>query len=241
MQAFLENEQKTVDLVKDVADVLENVAANPLHTPALYSGFLRALIFAKVDPSAPLTNGETASMVKGDGDETLTTSIQGGTPNSFNGFINGNGGEVPSIQNEFQFESEMGPVADMSTFPPTMAANPSEDNMGMLTMDSILSSGFWDSVLVPGKHHRLHANLPQTCHSWSRAGYSNSMEGLSGGFVFGAGGSGLITPRIGLSPMHSGSNTPARNGQSSTEFTQQTINAAFENPSTAGIAINADA
>jgi hypothetical protein len=52
---------------------------------------------------------------------------------------------------EYQFESEMGPVADMSTFPPTMAPNPSENNMGSLTMDNILSSGFWDSVLVPGK------------------------------------------------------------------------------------------
>lgn len=51
---------------------------------------------------------------------------------------------------EFQFDSEMGPVADMSTFPPTMAPNPSEDHLGMLTMDSILSASFWDSVLVPG-------------------------------------------------------------------------------------------
>lgn len=52
--------------------------------------------------------------------------------------------------NEFQFDSEMGPVADMSTFPPTMAT--AEDNAtGMLSMDSILSGNFWDSVLVPGK------------------------------------------------------------------------------------------
>lgn len=53
------------------------------------------------------------------------------------------------------------------------------------------------------------------------------MEGLSGGFVFGAGGSGLITPRWGQTPVGSGTNTPSRGGQNSNEFTQQNINAAF--------------
>lgn len=43
-------------------------------------------------------------------------------------------------------------------------------------------------------------------------GYSNSLEGLSGGFVFGAGGSGLITPRLGT-PLPSGSNTPTTSRQ----------------------------
>lgn len=63
-----------------------------------------------------------------------------------------NYGAEPFSLNEFQFDSEMGPVADISTFPPTMAPHPSEDNMGTLTMDNILSSGFWDSMLVPGNH-----------------------------------------------------------------------------------------
>ena len=39
------------------------------------------------------------------------------------------------------------------------------------------------------------------------AGYSNALEGLSGGFVYGAGGSGLITPRLG-SPQPSDLTTP---------------------------------
>ena len=61
-------------------------------------------------------------------------------------------GQDPSfLLNEFQFDSEMGPVADISTFPPTMAPYPPEDNMGTLAVDNILSSGFWDSMLVPGK------------------------------------------------------------------------------------------
>ena len=54
---------------------------------------------------------------------------------------------------EFNLNSEMGPVADMSTFPPTMAPMPAEDHhtSAGMTMDNILSSGFWDSMLVPGK------------------------------------------------------------------------------------------
>jgi hypothetical protein len=35
------------------------------------------------------------------------------------------------------------------------------------------------------------------------------MEGLSGGFVYGIGGSGYITPRMGMSPNPSGANSPA--------------------------------
>ncbi len=49
------------------------------------------------------------------------------------------------------------------------------DDIGNMSMDSILAGGFWDNVLIPG--------------------YSSGLEGLSGGFVFGAGGSGFITPR----------------------------------------------
>jgi hypothetical protein len=58
--------------------------------------------------------------------------------------------EPYQLLSEFQFASEMGPVADMSTFPPTMA-NTQPDDLGMLSMNSILSGGFWDNVLVPGE------------------------------------------------------------------------------------------
>ncbi|KAF9469416.1 fungal-specific transcription factor domain-containing protein [Collybia nuda] len=208
-QAFLDNEQKTLALVQEVSNALEKIAASSTHTPALYSGFLRALVSAKLDNSLANHNGSS------NGDASA--------PHMQGGYQTGNSGEMPPpssygqqqssyttdpsfLLGEFQFESEMGPVADMSTFPPTMAPNPPEDNMGALTMDNILSSGFWDSVLVPGY---------------------NSMDGLSGGFVFGAGGSGLITPRLGVSPMHSGSNTPARGTHGA--LTQMSINAAFDN------------
>ncbi|GLB34598.1 putative fungal specific transcription factor [Lyophyllum shimeji] len=220
-QPFLDDEQKILALVSDVADVLENSAANAQHTPALYAHFLRALIAAKVERNneanaAATTNGTGT----GDGAEQGSPSYQDAhsASGALNGANAGGGGGYGQLQppaygaepgfmlGDFQFEGEMGPVADMSTFPPTMAPNPTEDNMGSLTMDSILSSGFWDSVLVPGY---------------------NSMDGLSGGFLFGAGGSGLITPRFGMSPTQSGANTPARGAHN--PLTQMSINQAFDN------------
>ncbi|KAK0463601.1 fungal-specific transcription factor domain-containing protein [Desarmillaria tabescens] len=165
--AYLEDEQKTLTLCHDVADVLEKVSVSPHHTTALYGGFLKALITAKMEAS---------------------------------------------------WRRWVLPM-DISTFPPTMAPNPSEEdihNANGMTMDSILSSNFWDSVLVPG---------------------FNRMDGLSGGFVFGANGSGLITPRIGLSPYHSGANTPLMNGHG--DLTQMSINAAFDQQSD-GITVKLD-
>lgn len=149
-----------------MADTLDNIAANPLHTPALYSGFLRAIISAKVDPPGAAVNGETKAVSQPNNninssdnnhnsnsntnEQTFGTPSEMNLPSSYG--LPMNNASDQSYHNEFQFESEMGPVADMSTFPPTMAANPSEDMMGSLTMDNILSSGFWDSVLVPGKY-----------------------------------------------------------------------------------------
>lgn len=54
------------------------------------------------------------------------------------------------------------------------------------------------------------------------------MDGLSGGFVFGVGGSGLITPHLGVTPTQSGANTPSRLQLPQSPLTQLTINAAFE-------------
>ena len=58
-------------------------------------------------------------------------------------------------------------------------------------------------------------------------GYSNTMEGLSGGFVFGAGGSGVITPRWDQTPVASGANSPIMGGPPPADFAPQNINAAF--------------
>jgi len=256
-QAFLDNEQKTLDLVRDVADTLDNIAANPLHTPALYSGFLRALISAKLDqqqlPSSHHSiNGDDKTISVDDVEQQQqqqqqqlsadgSTSSQGGGDanayshgNSLHLFgEGGNNGNNSFMLNGFQFESEMGPVADISTFPPTMAPHPSEDSLGSLTMENILSSGFWDSMLVPGAFGFYFFGFGfglfmLTSHSFffNDVGY-NSMDGLSGGFVFGANGSGLITPRFGGSPIQSGANTPGQ--MSGGALTQMSINAAFDN------------
>ena len=123
----------------------------------------------------------------------------------------------------------MGSVADISTFPPTIApTNYSEDQLGMLTMDSILNSNLWDSVLVPSTVLYVEANFTQVflLTAWP-IGYSNTMEGISGGFVYGAGGSGLITPRIGISPLPSGFNTPSQH-RAESDLTQHKIDAAFD-------------
>ena len=45
------------------------------------------------------------------------------------------------------------------------------------------------------------------------AGSSNSVESLSGGFVYGVGGSGFITPRMWMSHAPSAIGSPLRNVQ----------------------------
>ncbi|KAI0362543.1 hypothetical protein OH77DRAFT_1388652 [Trametes cingulata] len=209
-QAFLDHEQKTIAIVNDVANVFEQVAASPLHTPALYSCFLRALISARTEPNANANGASTAAQeqqqqqqANGESRPSQEAPVASGSAQSqqapyANGHVNGHASGSGTSGNasadhfleNFAYSGEMGPVADMSTFPPTMAPPPSGMDMSMLSMDSILSADFWDSVLVPGSSHAL--------------------ESISGGFVYGAGGSGLITPRMWMSPLPSGANTPSR-------------------------------
>jgi hypothetical protein len=70
------------------------------------------------------------------------------------------------------------------------------DELGNLNgpFGGILTDAFWDSVLIPGMYSSL-CLLTVRWLMWM-AGYSNTLD-LSGGFVFGSGGSGLITPRVG--------------------------------------------
>lgn len=137
--AYLDDEQRTISLIKDVADVLESISVNATHTPALYSTFIKALISARLERSSD--EKHSSDVLNGD----MSSSSSHHTQVHFQ--------DTDTIYplSEFQFDSEMGPVADVSTFPPTMAPNPLEDSTAGMTMDSILSSNFWDSVLVPGK------------------------------------------------------------------------------------------
>ncbi|KAH8117092.1 fungal-specific transcription factor domain-containing protein [Phellopilus nigrolimitatus] len=214
--AFLVDEKKTIMLIQEIADLLESIAAGPLHTPALYSTFLRALISVQTDRSTRHSSPQFDPMLRkqehvgGDGHPSSTTDkhLQNGGESGAGASLGllGSSFDGATTPGSYQFNSEMGPVADITTFPPTMApTNSHDDASGMLSMDSILSTGFWDSVLVPG--------------------YSNALEGLSGGFVYGAGGSGLITPRL-STPQLSGTNTPTV-GSRTEPMSENSIHAAF--------------
>jgi hypothetical protein len=124
-------------LVKDVAETFDHISAGPTHAPSSYSTFLRALLAAKTEPpseaASDFGDNETVSQLNGNPDQRPVGNV-----------------EPYHMLSEFQFASEMGPVADMSTFPPTMATTQSDD-LGLMSMDSILSGGFWDNVLVPGE------------------------------------------------------------------------------------------
>lgn len=226
-----------------MANVFEQVAVGPLHTPALYSCFLRALISARTDPNAN-AHGPAAAATSGGQEQQQQQQASGESgvpqdapvasgsgssahaqPNSFaNGHVNGHAGGSGSgaggaagatadqLLENFAYSGEMGPVADMSTFPPTMAPAPSVMDMNMLSMDSILSADFWDSVLVPGTQFFVRMAMNESDVVCFGVGSSHSLESLSGGFVYGAGGSGLITPRMWMSPLPSGANTPSRGG-----------------------------
>ena len=144
----------------DVANVFDQVSVGNLHTPALYSCFLRALVTSRT---------EGAEQQQADGEATGVQDAHAATSNSHmpppqqvngHGHVNGHsvhahaqGLSLPPealAMDSFGYSGEMGPVADISTFPPTMAPHPSGMDMNVLSMDSILSSEFWDSVLVPG-------------------------------------------------------------------------------------------
>ncbi|KAH7107577.1 fungal-specific transcription factor domain-containing protein [Auriculariales sp. MPI-PUGE-AT-0066] len=235
-RSFFESEDNTIAMIKSIPDLLESVAAGPLHTAALYATFLRALITVKLEASSAQTSDGPTSAQRSNSEGANQSQnysallsqqpglsqqhqqpqmhLSGQPPAMADQHYYGTGASSHSLDYslgipEFQFSGEMGPVADLSTFPPTMVDslhNFGEEANQLLTMDSILGdSSFWDNVLVPG--------------------YSGAMEGLSGGFVFGPGGSGLITPRVGASPIASGVNTPT--GGHSQHLTQTGLNMAF--------------
>ena len=174
-EPFIDDQQKTLSLVKDVADTLDGIAVNGQHTPALYSSFIRALVNAKMEANQSQMNNDGGLQGGMDGaantnEAAANNNMQDPAQMSSSGSYqqqvpNGYGQHLSSylpepsylLGSEYQFgESEMGPVADMSTFPPTMAPLPSNETMGGTTVDNILTTGFWDSFLVPGMQPLVH-------------------------------------------------------------------------------------
>ncbi|CAE6523226.1 unnamed protein product [Rhizoctonia solani] len=196
--AFLDNEKKTLQLVNDIADVFEQIAANPYHTPALYSTFLRALIAAKKEsvtaPPSPRLLAAT------EGQEPV---INGQAPQQIGPTLSHNEpmGEIPFNGMRLYPPTGDGPLGALEVpvhadepFPPALNGHVDTENHTMdgLGMDQMFSNGFWDSMLMPG--------------------YGTQLGGLSGGFVIGMGGnSGFITPRVGSpGPFASGDGSPVR-------------------------------
>ncbi|CAE6455399.1 unnamed protein product [Rhizoctonia solani] len=194
--AFLENEKKTLQVVNDIADVLEQIAANPYHTPALYSTFLRALIAAKKES---VTAPPSPKLLATDGQEPVAAghAHQVGPTLSHNEPM----GEVPFNGMKLYppaGDGHLGPLElpahTDESFPPQLNGHvdTGDHTMDGLGMDQMFSNGFWDSMLMPG--------------------YGAQLGGLSGGFVIGMGGnSGFITPRVGSpGPFASGDGSPVR-------------------------------
>lgn len=167
--------------MKELADSLENIAVGPLHTPRLYSTFLKAVITSKTGAAV---NGEKEGFENGEPSEPPTspsihtspsTSIQSPhlhqqpqqqqtsaglemiSPNPPPGEL---APTIPAPPTNgvfhydfyFQNDGEMGTAVDISTFPPTMADH---DQSWSLSSDNIFSNTFWDNVLVPGMYNSI--------------------------------------------------------------------------------------
>jgi hypothetical protein len=125
-QGLMDNEAKTLALVKDMADTLEGIAANQLHTPYLYSIFLRALLAVKADgasnPTSPrqqMMNNDNSFLfnnTNGSQNTTGTSPYTGISP--VLGLYTGTG-EIPydalmDFQNPFMTGDLGGPAANMA-------------------------------------------------------------------------------------------------------------------------------
>ena len=158
--------------------MLESVAVGPLHTPRLYSTFLKAVIASKTGAAV---NGEKESFENGESTEPPTspsihtspsTSIQSPllqqpqaathlemiSPDPTTGELAPaipvappTSGVFPNYDFYFQNDGEMGTAVDISTFPPTMADH--DQSWSSLSIDNIFPNTFWDNVLVPGMYN----------------------------------------------------------------------------------------
>ncbi|KAG8819245.1 hypothetical protein FRC17_010542 [Serendipita sp. 399] len=200
-RAFMDNESKILSLVHDMAETLQAVAVNKYHTPYLYSVFLRALLASKMDGSrpssprpvtspGPVISANEPMMVPNTTSNPMmpsSTHFSAGpespTRNAFGAndmfgldmyrSLGENYGDMSNFVNPFDMNSGQPPLsADFSAYN-QVGQTPNADSNAPISLDSLLTNGFWDSMLVPG--------------------FSNTLEGMSGGFIYGPGGSGYIS------------------------------------------------
>jgi hypothetical protein len=154
----MNNEAKTLGLVNDIADLLGDIATGPQHTPALYSAFLKALIKAKGATSQAASPSIARSAAMND-----SANSSGGIKEPVlvpNAEPEGNSAATPGLQFSSQgldfahFSDynlgEMGPSVEPASVAPTPRMS-LDDTSNVLSVDSVLTPHFWDSIIFPGK------------------------------------------------------------------------------------------
>lgn len=164
----MESETKILALVEDMAETLQTVAVNKCHTPYLYSVFLRALLASKLEGSRPNSPPPTTTgPVISANDSAMMTNLpypQGPESPSRNGFaptndvglemyksLGENYGDMSGFVNPFDMSAQAQTVTsagDLSGHFNSSTAG--TDPNAPISLDSFLSTGFWDSMLVPG-------------------------------------------------------------------------------------------
>lgn len=234
-QNFTESEAKTLALVEDMAKTLESVAVNKYHTPYLYSVFLRALLASKIDGSRPNSpRPTTAGPVLSANDSTMQSSQtaypqQGPESPSRNGFnmnsndifglemyksLGENYGDVSAFVNPFDMSNPTQTTAESDLMGHFNANTVGMDQNGPMSLDSLLTPGFWDSMLVPGTYI-LQSSSEEDLYVIS--GFSDTLGGMSGGVIYGPGGSGVISRWHSPRQTPKGENGPLPGGMTPVE------------------------
>jgi hypothetical protein len=173
--SFIDDESKILALVADIAETFDKVAVNKYHTPHLYSVFLRALLASKLDQSQPgsprlggTKGGNTGGPVIAANDpsmvmsgSTYSSALESPSRTSFTNTSDMFGLEMyRSLGENYGDMSNFVNPFDMSSAQPSDAAQPANaetptgnDPNAPMSLDSFLSAGFWDSMLVPGASH----------------------------------------------------------------------------------------
>jgi hypothetical protein len=168
----MDDESRILALVGDIAETFDKVAINKYHTPHLYSVFLRALLASKLDHSQPgsprpaPSKGSNAGPIIAANDPsvvmngstypvTVESPSRGSFTNTNDMFglemyrsLGENYGDMSNFVNPFDVSSAQPPPDAMQHF--SVGTPPGNDPNAPMSLDSFLSAGFWDSMLVPG-------------------------------------------------------------------------------------------
>lgn len=166
--AGLADEEEIISIVSEFADLLQDVAMDATHTPALYASFLRALLQARLDRSTTNRSGATTPYRSGPGSPI--------DPNEDMDKVNQHVPSKAGISSETQTDSATNinipahlyagmPGAGVTNFTAEHAAllhsfgqsqegsgsaNGSATNPAGVHVDHLLNESFWSTLLPPG-------------------------------------------------------------------------------------------